>query len=72
MHLTVMPITAKKEQGKFDLFEAVMNSLKFKKIDLENGDVLVVSSKYISNSQGRLISLDNVNSSQEGISLSRK
>jgi len=67
-----MPVIAQKEQGEFDLFEAIMNSLKDNKMDLQNGDVLVISSKYVSNSQGRLIVLDDVTPSQEGISLSKK
>ena len=72
MPLTVMPVLAKKEQGKFDLFDAIMNSLKSNKMDLQEGDVLVISSKYVSNSQGRLITLNDVNASKEGLSLSKK
>ena len=72
MALTVMPIIAKKEQGEFDLFEAVMDSLKSNKMDMQDGDVIVISSKYVSNSQGRLITLDNVVPSQEGVLLSKK
>ena len=67
-----MPVLAKKEQGKFDLFDAIMNSLKSNKMDLKEGDVLVISSKYVSNSQGRLITLDDVNASKEGLLLSKK
>ena len=72
MALTVMPIIAKKELGEFDLFEAILDSLKSNKMDLQNDDVIVISSKYVSNSQGRLITLDDVIPSQEGVSLSKK
>ena len=72
MALTVMPIIAKKENGEFDLYEKIMDSLKSSKISLEDGDVLVISSKYVSNAQGRLITLDNVVASKEGIVLSKK
>ena len=72
MALTVMPSVAKKEQGKFDLFKAITDSLKSNKMDLQNGDVLVISSKYVSNSQGRLITLDEVTPSEAGFLLSKK
>ena len=72
MALTVMPIIAKKENGEFDLYEKIIDSLKSSKISLEDGDVLVISSKYVSNAQGRLITLDNVVASKEGIALSKK
>ncbi len=72
MALTVIPILAKKECGEFDLYEAIMDSLKSNKMSLEEGDVLVISSKYVSNSQGRLITLENVVASKQGITLSKK
>ena len=72
MALTVMPILAKKEYGEFDLYDKIMDSLKSSKISLEDGDVLVISSKYVSNSQGRLINLENIVASKEGIALSKK
>ncbi|PWG74228.1 hypothetical protein DF186_18980, partial [Enterococcus hirae] len=70
MALTVLPITAKKEQGVFDLYAAIINALKFNNMDLKDGDVLVISSKYVSFSQGRLVSLENIIPSKEGFSLS--
>lgn len=72
MHLTVSPVIANREEGKFDLYKTILHALDENEIKLEDGDVLVISSKYISNSQGRIIDLHSVKPSQKGISLSKK
>ena len=60
MSLTVFPIksTIKKEQ--FNLFESLAADLGNASVVLQNGDVLVISSKYIANSQGRILEYDKV------------
>jgi len=70
MHLAVIPIQSKKKNKHFDLFESVLDSLRSRK--LEEGDVLVISSKYVSNSQERLLNLDSVKASRESKALSKK
>ena len=72
MSLTIMAIKSRREEGIFDLTDAIMNSLDENKTTLQNGDVLVISSKYISNAQGRIISLEDVISSEEGKYLAKK
>ncbi len=72
MHLTVSPVKAEREEGKFDLYKTILEALDKNKIKLEDGDVLVISSKYISNSQGRIIDLESVKPSEKGILLSKK
>ncbi len=70
MHLAVIPIQSKKKNKHFDLFESVLDSLRSR--TLEEGDVLVISSKYVSNSQERLLNLDSVKASRESRVLSKK
>lgn len=72
MTLTVSAVKAKVRKEKFDVFEAIGTTLKKNQMELQNGDVLVISSKYISNSQGRLIDLNNVKPSTRGIEISKK
>ncbi|HET6517862.1 MAG TPA: coenzyme F420-0:L-glutamate ligase [Nitrosopumilaceae archaeon] len=72
MALTISAIKAQRQNEKFDIFETIGSTLQKNKIELQNGDVLVISSKYVSNSQGRLIDLEKVNVSKEGIKLSEK
>lgn len=72
VHLTVMPITAKRQTGEFDLFGALEESVRAARVELQDGDVVVMSSKYVSNSQGRLVSTGRVRPSADGMRLSRR
>ncbi len=72
MALTVFPVKAERKNEKFDIFETIENTLRKNKQQLQDGDVLVISSKYVSNSQGRLINIENVKSSERGKIVSKK
>ena len=72
MPLSVIPLKAKRQNGYFILFDEVTKILSENKISLKNGDVLVISSKYISNSQGRILDTDNIITSEQSISMSKK
>lgn len=72
MSLTVSPLFSERKEDKFDVFEALLETLDKNDERLQEGDVIVVSTKYISNSQGRLIDLVNVKTSKEGTEVSRK
>ena len=67
-----MAITSDREEGFFDLFEKIDTAIIKNKIKLETGDVLVISSKYISNAQGRIIELEPVNVSENSKEISSK
>ncbi len=70
--LTVIPIKAARERGVFNLFDAITTSLAKSSSNLQNGDILVISTKYVSYSQGRCIPLDDVVCSQDGRTLGEK
>jgi len=70
MSLSVVPIKSQKKSGRFDLFQVILESLGSQK--LQNGDILVISSKFVSNSQGRLLDIDNVKVSHEASKISEK
>ena len=72
MSLTVIPLKAKRQNGNFVLFDEIANTLSKNKISLKNGDVIVISSKYISNSQGRIIDTANIFTSKQSIQISEK
>ncbi len=72
MPLEVFPITVGKKEEKFDIFEVLIESLEKNKIKLLEGDILVISTKFVSNSQGRLIDLPKIKTSKEGIMISKK
>ena len=72
MPLTVIPLKAERQNGNFVLFDEIINVLSKNKISLKNGDVIVISSKYISNSQGRIIDTTNVVISEQSNYISEK
>ncbi len=73
MQLTVLPLLAERQNAEFDLFEALVQTLRDNgDVKFEQGDVLVISTKYVSNSQGRVIDLDTVTPSGYGADISKK
>ena len=72
MPLSVIPIKVKRQYGNFVLFDEIVKALSKNHTLLENGDVLVISSKYVSNSQGRIIETDNITISENSIQISQK
>jgi coenzyme F420-0:L-glutamate ligase len=72
VQLTVLPLLAERMEGKFDVFEILLETLEKNNTKLQDGDVLVISTKYISNSQGRIIELEKIKTSDEGVEISKK
>lgn len=72
MPLTVLPIKVGKKENEFELFNAIEEGFKENQISLKEGDVIVISSKFVSNSQGRLIELDSVKTSNQSFVISKK
>ena len=72
MELTVLPLYSDRMFENFDIFEELLKALKKNNVKLENGDILVISTKYISNSQGRVLDLEKTRISQQGREISEK
>jgi len=72
MSLTVNAVKTEKKEKQFDLFESIIHSFEKAKINITEGDVIVISSKYVSQSQGRQLSYDYVKPSIESKLLSKK
>lgn len=72
MHLTVSALSSERKIGKFDIFDALLVTLKKNQMKLKEGDILVISTKYISNSQDRVVKIDKIKTSKEGIKVSQK
>ena len=72
MSLAVYPLKSEVKTGEFDLLESLLGSLESSQIALENGDVIVISSKFVANSQGRVIDYEYVVPSEESKSLGKK
>lgn len=72
VQLTVIPLVADRKDGIFDIFEALIDTLEKNNQKLQEEDIIVISTKYISNSQGRIIELHKIKPSSEGQKVSKK
>lgn len=72
MQLTVIPLEAERMNKEFDVFEVFLETLEKNNAKLQDGDVLVISTKYISNSQGRIVNMERIKISNEGTEVSKK
>ena len=72
MALEVFPVKATKKDGKFDLYNEIKKLVKENGVNLMEGDILVISSKYISNSQERILDHNSIKLSEKAYELSKK
>ena len=72
MQLTVIPLKAKRQNGNFILFDEISKTLSENSITLQNGDVIVISSKYVARSQGRILDTKSVIDSENANQISKK
>ena len=72
MALMVLPVKSSLKTGEFDLFESLVSDLEKNNLKPENGDVFVISSKYVANSQGRVVEFEKVVPSSDAKSLASK
>ena len=72
MSLTVIPLKARRQIENFVLFDEIIEVISKNRISLKNGDVIVISSKYVSNSQGRIIDTSKIIASEQSIHIAKK
>lgn len=59
-NLTVIPVQAPVQQAVFDLIQTLVDALAAADEQLQDGDILAVSSKYAAISEGRIVNLGDV------------
>jgi coenzyme F420-0:L-glutamate ligase / coenzyme F420-1:gamma-L-glutamate ligase len=69
-NLEVIPIHLDREATEFDLYEKII--MNKEKIDIEDSDILVISSKYLSISEGRIKKLTGIKPSSQAIQTSKQ
>jgi len=72
MNLTVIPLTSDKKDGKFSFFDELKKNFQKNKFSLKNEDVIVISSKFVSNSQGRILKIENSKVCEKARDISKK
>ena len=72
MSLTVLPLRSDRKTEQFDVFDALLDTLDKNNEKLEDGDIVVISTKYVSNAQGRILDIDKIKTSKQGNEISQK
>lgn len=70
MSFAVIPIRVKRKEGAFDLYGDLVSSLG--ETALEEGDIIVISSKYVANSQGRILDVQATRPTPLALGISEK
>jgi coenzyme F420-0:L-glutamate ligase len=70
--VTIIPIGAPVKEDRFDLHSTIVHSITAAGEELQDGDVLAVSSKYAAISQGRIAVLDEVEVSPQAAYIARR
>ncbi len=68
--MKIVPIKVSRKQSSFDLYEDLVQSSK--EYILETGDIVVISSKYVANSEGRLLDITKTKPSSDAVTLAKK
>ena len=72
MQLTVLPLLTDRMEKKFDVFKILLETLEKNDVKLEEGDIVVISTKFISNSQERIVNLKGIKASEKSIKIAKK
>lgn len=70
--LHVFPVTAPVQQAPFPLYDTLLTSIEAQGIQLQDRDVLAISSKYVAISEGRIVELDQVQPSVQALELAQR
>ncbi|MEM2759699.1 MAG: coenzyme F420-0:L-glutamate ligase [Nitrososphaerales archaeon] len=60
MHVELIPIKTEVKYGQFDLLETIIKSMKQNDEEMEEGDIIAISSKFVAMSQGATVQLNTV------------
>jgi len=72
MNLTVIPLKSKHQKETFVLFDEITKIFFDNNVSLKNGDIIVISSKYVAGSQGRILETNSVIPSDKADLISKK
>lgn len=70
--MLLIPIKTPIIKNKDDLIEILLKSMKNQKIKIENGDILIISSKVVALSQGRMVNFEKIKVSKKAKELAKK
>ena len=66
LKIELIEIKVSRQQPSFDIHATILGAVKKNKQDLKNGDILIISSKFVSMSENRIVDLATVKVKKEG------
>jgi coenzyme F420-0:L-glutamate ligase len=70
--IQLIPIKIKPMMDKFDLFQVIAQHIEDNKQQVSDGDIIVISSKFVSMSQGSVLALDRLKPSKQALHIAEK
>jgi coenzyme F420-0:L-glutamate ligase/coenzyme F420-1:gamma-L-glutamate ligase len=70
--LQVIPVQAPVQTAPFPLIETIVQACAANEAELQSGDVLAISSKYVAISEGRIVDLDTVEAGEKAVELAQR
>lgn len=72
MSVELIPIKVKPMKDRFDLFHTIVQQINENGQRLSDGDILAVSSKFVSISQGSIVALDRIKPSEKALRIAEE
>jgi len=72
VNVELIPIKVKPMKDRFDLFQTIVQHIEENKQHVSDGDIIVVSSKFVSMSQGSLVELKKIKPSKKASQIAEK
>lgn len=66
MKVELIAIKVKRQHPKFDIYRVILDSIKKNGQELKDGDILIISSKFVSMAENRIVELSKVRVKKEG------
>lgn len=70
--LQFLPVKVPLQKGPFDLYQVIRAALTSNEVELQDHDILVISSKFMAMSEGRFVRLDKIVPSKSAEALARR
>ena len=70
--LQVFPVQAPVQTAPFPLIDTILQALTANEVELQAGDVIAISSKYVAISEGRIVELDSVEPGEKALELAAR
>jgi coenzyme F420-0:L-glutamate ligase/coenzyme F420-1:gamma-L-glutamate ligase len=67
--IELIPLKVKLKRKKFDLFQTICESLKDNNEKIQDGDIIVISSKFVALSEGRTVNLSIIKPSKKALQI---